>query len=455
MRKSKLHLHTLLILILTFLIACSSVADDNSPIVIKDINVSEVSSSIAPKDAPTQTNIELKAVMDNLSSKQDLRYEWRVEYLDLDLDFNAKYLNDTQEDATSDSEYNTNSSYFFVNTNEADQTSLIIFVYKDGYYKVTLDVTNLVEKKTKTAIIKVGEPELPKLNLSFNIPYSKKIDKSDFVGRFILSYVEKSKKEVVDLKVNASDLNNRWFPTDVVVDPFKSFELSIGSFIVRDETNPLKPTTSIESKDINNVYYSISSSPNDIKKDKLLSREITFDLDSKKSSLFQIFKDENYVWEDGELFFSILTWGYDKEGRDLFEVFNGSITEKSPLYKVNLSNKYFVKVFFGSFGHKSTTSDYYVYFGPDGLKTDEFDPSRQRSLIGVPYGYILGKLGDNGKVFPIGYNYSYLYLESIPVHYVKREHVVDSNESKNSDNSIDNDNSIDVEKESDSTGDIS
>ena len=53
---------------------------------------------------------------------------------------------------------------------------------------------------------------------------------------------------------------------------------------------------------------------------------------------------------------------------------------------------------------------------PDGTNIEELDPKNQREFTSLPYGYLLGRLGEEGKPFPIGLNYTYRFANSIPIY---------------------------------------
>ena len=77
---------------------------------------------------------------------------------------------------------------------------------------------------------------------------------------------------------------------------------------------------------------------------------------------------------------------------------------------------YLAKIFIGSMGHRVIPNNYYVYFGPEGLDSPELDPKNNRDFPTLPYGFLIGKLGKNGKPFPIGNRYSYSYSNKIDIY---------------------------------------
>ncbi|MCG8570814.1 MAG: hypothetical protein MJB14_11805, partial [Spirochaetes bacterium] len=76
---------------------------------------------------------------------------------------------------------------------------------------------------------------------------------------------------------------------------------------------------------------------------------------------------------------------------------------------------YLAKVFIGSFGHRVLPNDYAIFYSPEGTNTNEFDHTFQRDVPTLPYGYIIGKLGQRGDVFPIGTNYQYSFQDNAPI----------------------------------------
>ena len=81
----------------------------------------------------------------------------------------------------------------------------------------------------------------------------------------------------------------------------------------------------------------------------------------------------------------------------------------------NYPNIYLSKIFIGSFGHRPLNNNYFIFFGPEGANIDELDPKNEKEFPSLPYGYLMGRLGDIGEPFPIGNKFNYNYNNKIEI----------------------------------------
>ena len=100
-------------------------------------------------------------------------------------------------------------------------------------------------------------------------------------------------------------------------------------------------------------------------------------------------------------------WKEDNTEYDKFIYLKKELNNNITKISMNLSNIYLSKIFVGSFGHRVPFNNYYIYFGPEGTNLDELDPKNTREFPGLPYGFLLGKLGEDGVIFPISNEYDY------------------------------------------------
>ncbi|OHD06331.1 MAG: hypothetical protein A2086_13985 [Spirochaetes bacterium GWD1_27_9] len=389
------------IFILLLLLSCSTDQKDKEiPISITNISIKK-SENKTPKESEFQINLDLEGIVSEENLKQtDIQYKWGIEYIEMDIN-NA----DSKKDISTDILYSHfKEDYYFLDVSKNSLTSLLS-VYKPGYYKISLYGSNINETKVRSVIVKVGNPEPPELNLKLNIPKIKSEMSSK--GSFFISYSNsKSKNKFEDIiEIKASDLSSDWYNTGIKINPFLSFNIIAGTHIL-DGENDVKTIKSITnfSNEKDTLFYDFQETKE--KKVSLLPIVLN-DIDS--NTIFSIYKNDNIKWYTGNIYVSFLVWGYNEDARkDEFIFFENSINQENENISSYFNNKYLVKIFAGSYGLKVSNSDYFIYFGPEGINVDELDISKERDFSGLPYGYLLGKLGTDGKPFPIGASYSYI-----------------------------------------------
>jgi hypothetical protein len=281
----------------------------------------------------------------------------------------------------------------------------MLSVYKEGYYKVSVVASNLIETKQKSIVIKVGNPEFPTLRYSFNLPPTD-LTTDDFVGGFYCKYTGAVAKtdNNEEKYVKASDISAQWFDTGIKFNPFTSFSIKTGTHIV--EYNKTRQIVSLGKNSllagVDGLYYDTDKNK---AVDVLISPVLLKNL--KNNSTFKLYRKGAADWAEGEISVSSLMWGVDSDDNTTFEYSENVLSKDKTSLILTLQDKFLAKIFIGSIGHKVPNNKYRVYFSPDGIDSNELDLKKEREYQGLPYGHLIGRLGEDGKTFPIGVEYTY------------------------------------------------
>lgn len=398
----------LLYLFIAFILfACSNENDSKkNPINIKSINAVRTENR-TPKENDFQVDVALTGVMSDNNINQDIQYDWFIEYEAPDI--KKEYSlgnNNTKEELTVPANANKNylNGYYFLDISK-DPLNAMLTVYKPGYYKVTLQASNIDEVKEHSIILKIGEPELPELFVKVNVPISITKKEDNFKGKFFITSSNDNIASNVIKQLDALDLKNDWFNTKILLNPFKMINIKAGTHL--DEKTKRILSIGKNNKDI--VYYFYENDTNIISSSPLIFKNV------EDKSLIFISKGED-DWMDSEILISFLQWGTDKNNKDRFNYFERSLNNKENVISANISNFYMTKIFIGSFGIKCLANKYFVFFGPEGIDIEELDPKNEREFTTLPYGYLVGKLGVNGSPFPIGNEFVYNYSTNYQVY---------------------------------------
>ncbi|HOJ63947.1 MAG TPA: hypothetical protein PLE45_05955 [Spirochaetota bacterium] len=451
--------YNFIIFLLLFLLGCATnEKEEEKPIVIEKIELFP-SINRTPRMNFFQTDIEIVAKMSADNLNQDIFYEWFIEEIKLDIQSNLdniykekdkiKYKenikdlsNDTAEDSTNDKESREilekisslqkekKKINYYLYTSK-NPLNCMISIFEPGYYKITLRATNTKEVKEKSLILKVGEPELPELFLKLNIPdintyfdnsndndntNDKNISKlkGKIFVKFESLFDKENKKDFI--KIEGENFINGWYNTKIKVNPFYSFKITAGTHIVEGDDNILYIASLNKialPAGYDNIYFDFL----DKKANSVLTSPITLK-NFDKNNIFTIYKKGTKKWKEGDIFLTYLMWGFNNEKKEEFIIFENMLNEANKSITTYLDNKFLVKVYIGSIGIRSRNNDFFIFFSPDGLDTDEFDTKKTRDFPGLPFGYLIGKLGENGKEFPVGSGYSYLSPNNIPIFYL-------------------------------------
>ncbi len=392
----------LLLLFLIYFIAACSTAEDDEEVPIQLLGIDVVTaSSRAPSENANQETMELFLKVSEKNLKQDISYTWYVEEIVLDIDSYSLNI-----DTSSDEEYTkqTVRTNYFIEKSQ-NPLNVMLSVYKEGYYKVSVVASNLIETKQKSIVIKVGNPDFPSLQYSFNLPPSD-LTADDFVGGFYCKYTGAVAKNDnnEEFYVKASDIGAQWFDTGVRFNPFTSFSITTGTHIV--EYNKARQIVSLGKNSllagVDGLYYDTDKNK---ATDVLISPVLLKNL--KNNSFFKLYRKGAADWVDGSVYVSSLMWGVDSEDNTTFEYGENTLSKDKMSLSLTLQDKFLAKIFIGSIGQKVPNNKYRVYFSPDGIDSNELDLKKEREYQGLPYGHLIGRLGDQGKTFPIGVQYTY------------------------------------------------
>ena len=437
----------LIILLSIFLSCATNEKEEEKPIVIERIDLLP-SVNRSPKFSNFQIDVELVAKISSDNLNQDIIYEWFIDEIKLDIQSNLNesqkakddtdisdnksdrkdLSNDLSDDSFSLIKKSTNLekkknivNYYLYTSN--NPLNCMLSIFKPGYYKVTLRASNTKEVKEKSVIVKAGAPDLPELLLKLNVPDVYYADNSNdkIKGKIFLRFesffqtMEGVKKDFI--KIEAKDLQNGWYNTNIKVNTFYSFKITAGTHIVEGDDNILY-ITSLGKTQLPAGYDSIYFDFLD-KKGNIVTNSPIILKNFDKSNLLTIYRKGAKKWKEGDLFLSYLMWGINSEKKEEeFIISENVLNEDNKIITTYLDNKFLVKIYIGSIGIRSKSNDFFVFFSPDGLDSNEFDTKKERDLPGLPFGFLIGKLGENGKVFPIGSGYTYLYSNSIPIFYL-------------------------------------
>lgn len=403
MMDKKFIIRTILLFFLIFLIFSCAVEKDqeNVSIKIKKISFKEVQNRV-PKESDFQVDLEFNAIVSDETKLIPVQYQWNVEYLKLDEMLDNSYF-------TNKNYFNqkTKSGYYFLEVSN-NPLNALLSVYKEGFYKVTFVAYNTKETKEESLIFKVGSPDLPELNVKLNFPKLTKLSKDDFKGKLYL-YI-KNKENNYNLTLNAGDIAKTWYNTGIKIDPFSLIEIKSATHFLTNGNTLIPVFLSFNSNDEN--YLSILL--NDKKMEKI-TLPLTYST-SNESFIIKMKKEGNLKWEEGNIFLSLFVWSNEKNQLDSNMYYEEKIlNSKVDLISFSIPPKSYSKIFIGSLGHKLPGSNYWIYFTPEGLISQEFQNS-ERDVSTLPYGYLIGSLGDSSSIFGIGSSFYYVFPSYTPVY---------------------------------------
>lgn len=384
--------------------------NSNGTIKIDKIKANKVENR-APKESDFQVEIELSGIVNDDTLKQDIKYDWSIQYIKSDISDN--YISNISKDNLTSDNYlgkKYEKGYYFLDISN-DPLNALLTAFQPGYYKIILQATNSNETKEQSIILKIGDPNIPELFVKINIPKLKNPEQSDFKGKFYLKLnndLENIQEEKI-VELNAKDLMDNWYNTGYSINPFNSFTIQAGTYLLN--TEPVSIFSFNQGSLENNndkIIYSLNGGSQEI----INTTPIVFKKINNSINTVTISKIGIKEWKEGEIFLSFLSWINDK---DEFKYFEKKLTSINKSLTIDLNNSYQTKIFVGSLGHL-VSNRYFIYFGPEGTEAEELDPKGLREYPGVPYGFLLGKLGPEGKVFQIGNNYSHTYDEKIEVY---------------------------------------
>lgn len=376
------------LLALSLFISVSSCADSDDE-VVKEVRIISGGPVGIYENFPTETedqmNVELAVNLDQFTILQDIETTWSVEKLKYDV---KEYSLDIGIDETDDTGY-----YLEPGKNG---TTAYVALYDEGSYRIKYSVTNFIDMKTMEFIIINGTPDYPELHVALNIPENDDDQSSDYTGTFDIEVGScDTTSDLLSHTLATEKLSDGWFNTGIKINPMEPFFINAGMRVkkVGDKDGVIvnDPAKIISVKSGGSVV-SVFNDQIDI--DPASSTVISL-VDVKRIPLNNLFYVVNYWGNDGKR--EYYKYKIDKvAGSDL------------PVYvKFDGVGVYLAKMFIGNIGVKVNDTDSFVYFTTDGVRTASVDPKIRRPYPGVSFGHLIGKLGIDGRVFPIGANFSY------------------------------------------------
>ncbi len=391
------------IIIIYLFINCSTPQhDEKKDVEVNDITINEVSNR-TPVVNLNQVDLELLASVNEENFKQDIEYNWEVEYLKLDIESDSSlYTSNNVQNKENSLTNKYLEGYYLLDVSKKNPLNALLSIYQEGFYRVTLKTSGSSNLKEYSVVVKIGEPPLPNLFVKVNIPKLDKLNKSDYIGKFYFSINNNELDDSEIHELNATEMQDKWFNTGLIINPFDSFNIVAGTHVLNDNLKSIVSALNNKNfSEFDSITYSLDNS-------ELENISLTpLIIKGNNHNNFKIKKSGTKSWLKGDVYISLLTWKDDNSKYDKFIYSKKILNSFNTQFIANLKGVYLSKVFIGSFGHKVPYNNYYIYFGPEGTNLDELDPNNNREYPGLPYGYLLGRLGNDGKVFPISNNFKY------------------------------------------------
>ena len=388
------------------LIGCST--EENKE--VESIRLSGIeitdASLIVPKENEIQYDVLIKPIIEN-TDNIPLLYEWQV---------NQIIIENINSDQTTDSAQIISREYFLDIAN--DGKSAILSSFKDGYYKITLSVYDYIEYKETALIIQLGQPVNPELYVSFNLPpTNQNSNNSVFTGKIFYQFKDEfNTSELTSL--NADIIGNGWYNTAIKVNPLRGFGIHFGSLITNNKTDDdtiIKEIATIDSIETNQFRTTPLSFLNGLNRSIMINNRLEFKENIIDQTVSYSLPDNTDI-SDGSLFIGALTWGFNDKNVREFNFISSIINSENIKVTQTYRNKFLIKVFAGSIGIKPANSNYFIYFTPAGINSNDIDPNSLRAFPGAPYGAIIGRLGTEGIPFHIGSFYEHSVYITDPIY---------------------------------------
>ena len=251
--KMKFKLFFIFLLTIYLVINCSTphTDEEKDSVEVNDIEINEVVNKV-PVENSNQVDLELLATISEENYKQDIEYNWYIEYLKMDIDNKSSKINrfdiDLNKEDLSIDRYL--EGHYFLEVSKKNPLKALLSIYKDGFYRVTLKAINNNNIKEYSVVIKIGEPALPNLFVKVNIPEMDKLSTNDFIGKFYLKVFSDEKLNNSDIiELNANEVKDDWFDTGFVINPFESFKIKAGTHILNDVSQSISSV--VNNNDLN------------------------------------------------------------------------------------------------------------------------------------------------------------------------------------------------------------
>ncbi len=391
----------LLIFISLFYVSCADPENEIGEVTI--LSVKPVGThDIQPIETSDQLNVKVIAILDKLTDPALTTSTWLIEKIKYDVDDES--LKSESIVSTEDSE-----TAYFLEPSKDGLTAFISF-YHHGSYRVTYSVTDFKVIKNYSIIIKNGEPEFPHLFLSLNIYENDKNKILEYRGAINLEVSsEDGKNTITDLTVDK--VGSSWYNTEILLNPLKSFTIKSGIPVVYDDnTNDIQLLSIDEILKISDESGELTEIKSQI---DVTGNKLTIDLRDKKSFILSDVYTVLHYWIKGEKV---------DEYKFLTKTIKG---DEYPVFEeIEDKGVHSAKLFIGNIGVSYSNTRTFTYFSVEGLRKSFIDIKNMRPFPSLPFGYLVGKLGDSGTPFPIGASYEFIEKTSEPVYFYDGEKFV-------------------------------
>ena len=379
-----------------FILACSSEENKEK----NDFGVKNITPYFSGIDTESNEIIfEFQANLNDKTYSQDFFQSWEMEKISLE-----KYEFYSSQNMDEDLRVLENKlidSYFIPESQNDVLSKISAVFYKPGYYKISYSITDYVDIQKKDLILKIGDVDIPELYFLLNVPACDEDVSDDYMGHFEISANNiDMTADYIDIKL--ADFKKSWYNSKIKIDSLKQFVINSGIHVdtknekgelVSKEFMGISDFIQIQSKDLsvffNNEEINLTNSPIEVSIKKQLP----------------VFNTENIFYSTkNSIYFSILKFFEKAEGKPLFESSYDTFDLRQFPYKFEKNGKNIVSssLFVGTAGIRFEKSNYTVCFSSDGIVSEVVDADKKRPYPAYPYGYLFGRLGENGRVFPVG-----------------------------------------------------
>ena len=385
----------LFFIFIMFMFACASEEEKTS----NDFGVKNITPYfIGDNEDSSEMKFEFQANLTDETYALDFSQNWEIEKISLEnYNFYSGKLNSKIVEKNDNKIIN--NDFIYENKND-DLSRISAIFYKNGYYKVKYFITDYENTQEKELILKIGEVDIPNLYLSLNIPDIERDVSNDYVGHFEISAGNiDTTPDYVDIELK--DLKKSWFDSKIKIDSLKQFVINSGvSFDIKNKKDEVLSNNFVAFSDFIEIQK---------KGENFFFTNEEIDITNKQIEI----SIKNYVYENEEerlfydmrnpLYFSILNFG-EENGKSFFtSLYNTFDISKSPCkFQKTDKNVISSSLFVGTAGVYFKKSNYAVCFSADGVVSEIVDVDKKRPYPAYPYGYLFGRLGKNGCVFPIG-----------------------------------------------------
>lgn len=376
-----------------FMFACASEEEKTS----NDFGVRDITPYFTGGNEDScEMRFEFQANLTDKTYALDFSQNWEIEKISLE---NYNFYSGTLNNKTVEKNDNKiiNNDFIYENKND-DLSRISAIFYKKGYYKVKYFITDYINTQEKELILKIGDVDIPDLYLSLNIPAIERDVSNDYVGHFEISAGNiDATPDYVDIELK--ELKKPWFNSKIKIDSLKQFAINSGvSFDIKNKKDEVLSNNFIVFSD----FIEIQKKGEDF---FFTNEEI--DITNKQIEISiknYVYEEERFFYEmKNPLYFSILNFE-EKDGKSFFRsLYDTFDISRSPCkFQKMDKNVISSSLFVGTAGVYFKKSDYTVCFSTDGVVSEIVDVDKKRPYPTYPYGYLFGRLGENGCVFPIG-----------------------------------------------------